>query len=98
MTVMEFPASVTGYGRAVAAEVRAMLARRQVAGKDVAAALGVSPMYVSRRIKGDNEWTPSELAELAYLLKCQVSDLLPRLDSNQKPPGLWSSVLAMFAA
>lgn len=84
---MQMPTPGVDYGHAVAAEVRAMMARREVAGKSLAARLGVSPMYVSRRMRGDVPWNVAELAEVARLLDCRMEDLLPRLDSNQKPAG-----------
>lgn len=65
------------YARAVAAEVRAMLGRRLVQGKRLAARLGVSQMYVSRRIRGDLPWDVADLARVADVLDCEVSDLLP---------------------
>lgn len=70
------------YAEQVAAEVRAMMGRRRMTQTEVAEALGVTQMYVSRRVKKTNP-TPmdvSDLARFARVLDCSVLDLLPRLD------------------
>lgn len=87
MTVTEMPTAGQDYSRALAAEVRAMLARREINGRDIARALGVSPMYVSRRYRGQIPWDAAELAVIAGMARCRVSDLLPRQDSNLEPAG-----------
>lgn len=78
------------YAAAVAGEVRAMMARRQRLNKDLAKHLGVSAMWVSRRMSGEVPWDVAELSSVAGFLGCSVTDLLPRLDSNQKPAGCGS--------
>lgn len=70
-------AVTTDYGQAIAAEVRAMTARKSLRHKEIAAALGKSEMYVSRRMTGHNDWTAAELYSLASVLGCGVADLLP---------------------
>jgi transcriptional regulator with XRE-family HTH domain len=73
-----------GYSEALAAEVRAMAARKSVHHKDIAAALGLSPMAVSRRMSGETPWTVTELYIAARTLGCGIRDLLPQMDSNHQ--------------
>lgn len=77
MTEMPITSPEDAYAAAVAEEVRAMMARRQVHGKQLAALLGVSQMYVSRRMHGEIPWDVADLARLAGLLRCKVADFLP---------------------
>lgn len=77
------------YAEMVAAEVRAMLARRGITQTEMAEILDVTPMYVSRRVRRRNP-TPidvNDLEKFAIVLRCGICDLLPRLDSNQEPSG-----------
>jgi transcriptional regulator with XRE-family HTH domain len=67
------------YAERVSAEVRAWMARRGMTQTDMASALGVTQMYVSRRMKRF-EPTPmdvTDLARFAEVLGCGVVDLLP---------------------
>lgn len=61
----------------VAAEVRAQLARRQLPGSALAAAVGKSEMYVSRRLRGDIPFDLIDLEQVAQFLGVAVADLLP---------------------
>jgi hypothetical protein len=81
----------TGYVEAVAAEVRAMAARRRVTGKQIGLFLGHDEMWASRRMRGHTAWTGADLMQLAQLFKCRPEALLPHLDSNQKPFGTRSA-------
>lgn len=65
------------YNDLVAAEVRAETARRLVSNKAIADHLGVSAMYVSRRMRGETPFDIAELAAIATLIKCDVADFLP---------------------
>jgi transcriptional regulator with XRE-family HTH domain len=71
----------------VAEEVRAMKARRKVTSKAIAERLGITEMALSRRMNGPTPFSIGELQLLARLFKCELTDLLPHLDSNQKPFG-----------
>jgi transcriptional regulator with XRE-family HTH domain len=62
----------------VAEEVRALLARRMMTGADLAAAIGKSPMYVSRRVRGEVAFDLDDMERLAGVFGVDVNDLLPR--------------------
>lgn len=70
---------------AVAEEVRVMVARRRISQKSLAEAVGMTPMALSRRLSGAVPISAGELVRLAEVLDCRPADLLPHLDSNQKP-------------
>jgi len=61
----------------VAAEVRAQLARRQIAGSSLATFIGKSEMYVSRRLRADVPFDLIDLENIARFLNIPVADLLP---------------------
>jgi cyanate lyase len=78
------------YTQAVAAEVRAMIARKALRHKEIAAALGKSEMWMSRRVSGQNAWSAADLYGLARVLGCDVHDLLPV--GSVVTGGFWSPV------
>ncbi len=61
----------------VAAEVRAQLARRQLTGTALAAAIGKSEMYVSRRLRGGVAFDLEDVEQVARFLGVAVVDLMP---------------------
>lgn len=61
----------------VAAEVRAQLARRQLTGSALAAAIGKSEMYVSRRLRSDVPFDLVDIEQVAGFLGVDVLDLMP---------------------
>lgn len=61
----------------VAAEVRAQLARQQLTGTALAAAIGKSEMYVSRRLRGHVAFDLGDVEQAARFLGIAVNDLLP---------------------
>lgn len=67
---------------AVATEVRAEMARQRMSGRAVADALGVSHMYLSRRINGHVPFDVAELQRIAAVLGVPVSKLLPTVDAT----------------
>lgn len=71
------------YASAVAAEVRAAMARKNVRQHELAAALGVSAMAMSRRVSGRIAFDVRELAEVAAYLRVDVGSLLPTLVIRQ---------------
>mgnify|MGYP002143512792 CR=1 FL=1 len=77
------------YETSTAEEIRAMARRRMIKNRQISAYLGVSEVYVSRRMLNQVHWNISEIAALAVFFNCELSDLLPKelphLDSNQKP-------------
>jgi transcriptional regulator with XRE-family HTH domain len=62
----------------VAAEVRAHLARRHLTGAALAAAIGKSEMYVSRRLRGHVAFDLGDVEQAARFLEIPVNDLLPQ--------------------
>lgn len=76
------------YSHRVAAEVRAHAARRGLMQKDLAKALGYDPSQITKRMRGQVDFTLNELAVLARLFGIEPSELLPRCtvrDSNPEP-------------
>lgn len=61
----------------VAAEVRAQLGRRQLTGVALAAAIGKSEMYVSRRLRGEVPFDLIDVEQAAKFLGVAVADLIP---------------------
>jgi transcriptional regulator with XRE-family HTH domain len=61
----------------VAAEVRAELARRNIPRSQVADRLGMSRTSVWARLRGDIEFSVSELEQLAEMLGVPVVQFLP---------------------
>jgi transcriptional regulator with XRE-family HTH domain len=64
----------------VAAEVRAHLARRQLTGSALAAAIKKSEMYVSRRLRGDVAFDLVDIEQAAQFLGIAVADLIPTVE------------------
>jgi transcriptional regulator with XRE-family HTH domain len=58
---------------AVAAEVRAHLARRRMSGRQAAFALGWKQPYIARRISGEIPFDVNDLSAVADLLEVPVS-------------------------
>ncbi len=61
-----------------AAEVRAMMGRRNVKGIDLVPVLGLSQPQVAARVRGALEWRLHELDALADYLGCDAADFLVR--------------------
>lgn len=61
----------------VAGQVAAEMARRNVRKQDAAAALGLKPPAITRRLKGDVSFSIAELEKIAELLGVRVNDLIP---------------------
>jgi transcriptional regulator with XRE-family HTH domain len=66
----------------VAEEVRALLARKMKTGADVAAAIGKSPMYVSRRVRGEVAFDLDDIQKIAEVLDVEIDDLFPRKEGR----------------
>lgn len=71
----------------VAEEVRALLARRMMTGADLATAIGKSPMYVSRRVRGEVAFDLDDMERLAVVFGVDVADLLPRRAGSSQGAG-----------
>lgn len=72
----------TGVNEAVAAIVRAEMARRKITQLVIADALGVSNAAVSRRLSGHVPWDVNELVVVADVLGMDPRDLLPAAASS----------------
>lgn len=62
--------------QSVAAEVRAELGRQERSGTWLASELGVSEVWVSRRLRGITKFTVDDLVRVADVLDVPASDLL----------------------
>nr|MDT0658080.1 helix-turn-helix domain-containing protein [Micromonospora sp. DSM 115978] len=62
----------------VAEEVAAALGRRRMTGAALAAAIGASEMYISRRLNKQTAFSLNDLDRIARALGVSVLDLLPR--------------------
>jgi transcriptional regulator with XRE-family HTH domain len=62
---------------AVAEEIRVLLARRMMRQSELAKALGVDDMWVSRKLRGSQKITLDDLALFATGLGVSVIDLIP---------------------
>jgi transcriptional regulator with XRE-family HTH domain len=60
-----------------AGEIRAILARHRITGRDLAAKLHVSRSWVSYRLTGTTEIGLNDLERIAHALDVEVADLLP---------------------
>lgn len=68
----------------VAEEVRALLARRQMTGAELAAKIERSPMYVSRRVRGEVAFDLDDLQRIADVFGVAPADLLPSEENRLK--------------
>lgn len=64
-----------GLREKVAEEVRVLLARKRMSGAALAAAIGKSEMYVSRRMRGEIAFDLDDLQSIAAVLKVQPVQL-----------------------
>lgn len=64
----------------VAEEIRALMARRRVSGRQLASQLGVSPSWVSYRLTGTQPIDVNDLHLIATALGVGVHELLPPPD------------------
>lgn len=68
----------------VAEEIRALMARRRMSGRQLAAQLGVSPSWVSYRLTGTQPIDINDMSLIAKALEVGVHDLLPPPDVAAK--------------
>jgi transcriptional regulator with XRE-family HTH domain len=61
----------------VAEEIRAMLGRKRVTGREVARRLKVSSPWISQRLTGHTEISLNDLERIAAALDVEVAELLP---------------------
>ena len=62
----------------IAAEVRVILARKQIKQSAVAEVMNLSPMATSRRLRGEVSFTAEEIFTLAAFLDVDVAALHPQ--------------------
>jgi transcriptional regulator with XRE-family HTH domain len=68
---------VQGLPEFIGREVRAEMARQGVRQRDLAEHLGLSQPQVGKRLAGEIEFRPSELAAVAELLRVPLSQFFP---------------------
>lgn len=90
MTTQQLPA---GLDKAVAEELRAVMARRRITVASIAAKLGWGQMYLSRRLYGQVPLSVGELIRLARILEVPITSLLPA-----ETISTWTSLLQGAAA
>jgi len=73
----------------VAEEIRVELARRRMSARQLALMTGWSPMYVSRRLRGQLPFTIADLDDVASALDIPVTRLLPRSEDGFITLGEW---------
>lgn len=61
----------------VAEEIRALMARRKVSGRELSTKLGVSPSWISYRLSGKQPIDVNDLLRIANALGAGVHELLP---------------------
>lgn len=71
---------------AVAEEIRALMARRRMSARQLAATMRVSHAYVSYRLAGKKPINLDDLDRIAAILGVAVADLLPA-DTKRPIPG-----------
>lgn len=62
----------------IAAEVRAATARAGLTQAELARRTGISGQSIRRKLKGERGFAAEELVDIANVIGCQVSDLLPQ--------------------
>ncbi|WP_141886000.1 helix-turn-helix domain-containing protein [Leucobacter komagatae] len=62
--------------RTAAANARAQAARQKLSGREIARRLDFSPVYVSRRLSGEVEFSESDLHSFASVLGVTAATLL----------------------
>lgn len=62
--------------RVAASNARAVAARQKLSGREIARRLDTTPVYVSRRLSGEVEFSESDLRRFADVLDVPVTALL----------------------
>jgi transcriptional regulator with XRE-family HTH domain len=69
----------------VAEEVRALMARRKVSGRELADLLGVSPSWISYRLNGKQPIDLNDLERIANALEVPILTLIPTPTQHDSP-------------
>ncbi|WP_157480086.1 helix-turn-helix domain-containing protein [Leifsonia sp. Root227] len=72
----------TGRRTAIAAEVRAELARQRKTKKSLAEATGISPYTLTRRLAGEKPFLAEELQDIVVFLELPMQDFLDRVEAH----------------
>lgn len=72
------------FGEEVAAEIRAVLARRRMSGRDLARLLNREQSWVSRRLSGATPMTTNDLDEITASLGITIAELMLALPSVRR--------------
>lgn len=75
--------SAVSLSKAVGKEIRVLLVRRDMKQTEMAARLGVTEMWLSRRLTGTQPIDLNDLDRIAAVLQVQVADLLPRRSEGE---------------
>lgn len=68
--------TISGLNDLAAAEIRAIAARKSVSNTALAARLGVTPMWLSRRLRGLTPMTLDDVAAICEALDVELVDVL----------------------
>lgn len=80
---MESASRSTKLSDIVAKEIRVLLLRRDMKQSELAAKMGVSEMWLSRRLRGAQSIDLNDLALIADALEVEVTYFLPRNDEGR---------------
>jgi len=75
-----------GLSDQVAEEIRALLARRRISGRELARQMGASHSWVNFRLTGRQPIDLNDLERFAIALRVPISELLPRLRGDRFQP------------
>ncbi len=89
MTAEQLTAS--NYDYQVARNVRLAIMDSRKMQKEIALAAGMHPSSMTMSMQGKRPWRAEEVVRIALATGVEVTDLLPRLDSNQQPAAYTSS-------
>jgi transcriptional regulator with XRE-family HTH domain len=76
----------TPYNTALAAEMRAEMARQQMTGREIATLTGYPHASVARWLRGETPMTLDAMDAFAHALNVPLSDLLSRARSESRHP------------
>jgi len=72
--------SQSEHREAVAGEIRAVIARKQVRLDDLSVATGIAKSTLSTKLRGHSEFSVTELIDIAMALDVPAADFLPDLE------------------
>lgn len=72
------------FGDEAAAEIRAVMARRRMSGRDLARGLGREQSWVSRRLSGATPMTTNDLDEITAVLGMTTVQLVLSMPSGRR--------------